>query len=270
METRILYGKSEAKRVRAEVTEEIRRTGVVPGLGVILVGDDPASHLYVGLKEKACAEAGIRFEKKLFSNDASTHEVLEAVKEMNGRDDIDAILVQLPLPESIDTQAVIDAIRPDKDVDGFRPDAIVTPVIVSAVRVLAEMADATPVGKRAAVIANSDVFAKPLVDMAAKLGYDAVSATDLAVAERLTGDADLVIIAVGRPGWLTRDKVRAGAAVIDIGTTRVGNSVLGDADAEGLIGHAAAITPVPGGVGPLTVAYLLKKTLELAKKNAGK
>ena len=266
MNTKTVSGKILADRLRAELAEEVRAMARKPGLGVVLVGDDPASHLYVGLKERACKAAGIRFEKRLLPADASQRELMDAIAGFNDREDVDAILVQLPLPPGFDVGAALGAVRPDKDADGFHERTEAEPVLVEAVRTLIDASGALPPGK-AVVVANSDVFADPVVLLLRAHGWNAQSVIDLAVADRLTQNADLIVIAIGRPGWLTKDKVKPGATVIDIGTTRVGDKVKGDADFEGLLGHVAAITPVPGGVGPLTVAFLLKNAVELAKRH---
>ncbi len=267
METRILNGRALAERLRAEVAEEIRTKKLGPGLGVVLVGDDPASHLYVGLKEKACREAGIRFEKRLFAADAAMKDVLDQIAEFNRRGDIDAILVQLPMPPQFDEDAVIAAINPEKDVDGFHPKSAVEPGIVSAIVRLIRSAERPVVGRRAVVLANSKVFAVQVAEGLRELGLSAEIAIDQPAAARLSRDADVVVIAFGRPGWLTKEKVKPGAVVIDVGTTRVGEKTIGDADFAGLQGTAGAITPVPGGIGPMTVAMLLKNTLELAERH---
>lgn len=275
MRTRLIDGRAEAARIRAAVAAEISETGIRPGLGVILVGDDPASHLYVKLKEKACSQAGIRFEKHLFPADTSEHRVIEAVEALNLRDDIDAVLVQLPLPPHMNEDAVVAAVDPEKDVDGFHPanvrafldgEAAAAPGLASVLSALADMSGEDLSGKRAAIVANSDVFARPVKKVFENRGMRVDVVTDLAVADRRTREADLVVIAVGRPGWLTPDKIKPGAVVIDVGTTRVGDAVVGDADFGALQGAAGAVTPVPGGVGPMTVAMLLKNVLKLARK----
>jgi len=267
METRLIYGKPIAERIRRALAEDIRRSGLNPGLGVVLAGDDPASHLYVGIKELAAGEIGIRFEKKLFPASAGTHEIIEAVEEFGRRGDIDGILVQLPLPRGIDEEAVLAAVPTAKDADGFRPDSPVPPVTVSAVRELVLASGIESAGRSALVIANSEIFAGPQRRMLEGLGFKSESITDLAVAGRLSRDSELIVIAIGRPGWLTREKINEGAVIIDVGTTRgPAGKVRGDADRDGLMGRAGAISAVPGGVGPLTVAYLLKNVAELAKK----
>ena len=274
METTILDGRALARRIRDEVAAAVRKDNLDPGLAVVLVGDDPASRLYVGLKEKACAEAGIRFEKHLFPQDAREADIVALIRSLNGRADVDAILIQLPLPRGLDEDAVIAAMAPEKDVDGFHPanlgrfleDGAVPPGLAEVVGMLAEASGRPLAGASAAVVANSDVFAAPLRKMLEIRGARVSTATDLAVADRLTREADFVVIAVGRPKWLTADKIKPGAVVIDVGTNRLDDGTVGDADSVNLAGIASAVTPVPGGVGPLTVAILLKNAVRLAKK----
>jgi methylenetetrahydrofolate dehydrogenase (NADP+)/methenyltetrahydrofolate cyclohydrolase len=262
METTILDGRAIARRIRDEVAAEIRADNLDP----------------VGLKEKACAEAGIRFEKHLFAADASENAITARLADLNRRDDIDAILVQLPLPAHLDEDAVIRAMAAEKDADGFHPanlerflkgDASAAPGLAEVTVTLAEAAGRPLSGAAAVIVANSAVFAAPIRKMLELRGAKVEIAADLAVADRLTRAADLVVIAVGRPKWLTADKIRPGAVVIDVGTNRVEGLTVGDADFGSLQGAAAALTPVPGGVGPVTVAMLLRSVLRLARKRRG-
>lgn len=262
--TRTIDGRAPASRIRAQVKDTIAREGLRPGLGVVLVGQDPASHLYVALKEKACAEAGIFFERLDFPADATQEEVLAAVRRLNEDRTIDAILVQLPLPPHFDTDAIVTAIDPRKDVDGFHPENLRAylqgagpmPGLVEAVSLLLDEAGA-PTHGLACVHANSAVFSMPVETMLERRG--------LAPTEDCSA-AEIVVTALGKPRSLTSGDVKAGAIVIDVGTSRVEGKTLGDADAAGLDGVAAALTPVPGGVGPMTVALLIRRTLELARK----
>lgn len=253
--TRRLDGRALGRRIRNDAMELIRSEGLDPGLGVVLVGDDPASHLYVGLKERACAEAGIRFEKRLLTSDASEDEVLEAVRAFNARDDIHAILVQLPLPDQLDESKVIAAIDPAKDVDGFHVETRLVPGLATGILLLAKEAGVPFPGKSLYVMANSDVFRGPVERLFFEEG--AVPVAD-------PKQADFIVIAVGKPGVLTKDMIKPGAVVIDVGTNRVGAKVVGDA--ADLSGVAGAVTPVPGGVGPVTVAMLIRNAVELARR----
>ncbi len=258
-------GHAEARRIRTSVKEEVARLARRPGLGVILVGDDPASHVYVGLKEKACAEAGILFERIVFPANVAQEDVLRAVVELNGRDDIDAMLVQLPLPPHLNTETIMNAIDPRKDVDGFHRENLRAylegagdePGLIEAISLLLDAASAPHHGL-ACVLANSTVFSVPLETMLSRRGLEP---TEDALA------ADVVVTATGKPGSLTSNMIKPGAIVIDVGTTRVDGKTVGDADEESVARVAGALTPVPGGVGPVTVAMLLKKTLDLAKRH---
>lgn len=266
--THPIDGRALAARIRAAVASKITELGIRPGLGVVLVGNDSASRLYVALKEKACAEAGILFERFLFPKDAPQEEVLTAIRRLNEDDAIDAILIQLPLPPQLDTDALIAAIDPRKDVDGFHPDNLRAclegagpmPGLVEAISLLLDDAGAPRHGL-ACVKANSAIFSMPVEVMLERRG---LSSTEDCTA------ADVVVTALGKPKSLTAEQVKPGAIVIDVGTTRLDGKTVGDADGDGLEGLAGALTPVPGGVGPMTVALLIKKTLELARARRGK
>lgn len=259
MTTRIIDGRALARRIRDEARRVVRENDLSPGLGVVLVGNDPASHLYVRLKERACAEAGIRFEMKLFTSEATEPEIVGAVEELNHREDIDGILVQLPLPEHLDESKVIASMAPEKDVDGFHEETHLVPGLATGILLLAKEAVDRIAGKSLHVIANSDVFKGPVERLFLDEG---------AVSVETPEKADIVVIAVGRPGTLTKDMIKPGAVVIDVGTNRIGAKVVGDA--ADLTGVAGAVTPVPGGVGPMTVAMLIRNTVELAKRHASK
>lgn len=275
-ETRHINGRKVARRIEDETRQEIAALGLDPGLGVVLVGDDPASHLYVKLKRKACERVGIRFELRKFGPDTDETEIIDTVREMNGRDDIDAILIQLPLPEGSDTDRIIRAMDPTKDVDGFHPDNIrqlddagggdLPGLTEGIIDLIAETGEDLNM-KRAVIAANSPTFALPLEMRLRQLGalpeFIRGDAPDITSYFR---DADIIITALGRPGLIIGDDIKEGAVLIDVGTTRVGDKVVGDVDAESVKGKASWLTPVPGGVGPVTVAMLLKNLVRLAKK----
>lgn len=267
MKTNLIDGRAIASSVKAAVAERVAKLSFKPGLGVILVGDDPASHLYVALKEKACLEAGIFFERISFPMDATEESVLKAVRAFNTNDSIDAILVQLPLPPQMDADTVIAAMDPAKDVDGFHPKNLKAyldgsgpmPGLIEAISVLLDVGGA-PTEGMSCVLAKNPIFSVPLEAMLTRRGTPPTEDC---------GAADIVVTALGRPGSLTAEAVKPGAIVIDVGTTRVEGKTVGDADTASLEGVAAALTPVPGGVGPMTVAMLLKKTLELSEARRG-
>lgn len=272
-------GKAIAAAVRAEVraeAEAMTREGKTPGLAVIVVGDDPASRVYVNNKKKACAEAGIHSEEFALPAETTQEELLALVDELNGRKDIHGILCQLPLPKHLDDKAVIAAISPDKDVDAFHAanvgqimigDYTFLPCTPAGVMELLHRTGISVEGKHCVVIGRSNIVGKP---MAMLLLHENATVTvchsrtqDLAAMCR---SADVLVAAVGRAGFVTTDMVKPGAVVIDVGINRGADGKLcGDVDpaVEEVAGY---ITPVPGGVGPMTIAMLLKNTITAAKK----
>ncbi len=265
--TEILNGNVLAKNIREKAGQRIAKLPHPPGLAVLLVGDDSASHLYVGLKERAAKEVGIYIEKFLFSADTTTAQLVEKITELNARKDIHGILVQLPLPGDQDTNAVVAAIDPNKDVDGFHPEnrkalaadtpLLVPPVALAVMRML-QASRAPLAGKHALIVGNSAIFSEPIVDLMREAGVTATFVeSDASALAAKTRVADIIIVAVGTAGFLTRDMVKQGAIVIDVGTNKTADGrVVGDS-APDLDGHAGFMSRVPGGVGPLTVAYLL-------------
>ena len=289
MSARILDGKSLAGDLRAETAGAVAAmkaaSGVVPGLAVVLVGDDPASRSYVAGKGKACAAAGIYSREIDLPASARRADILATVRALNADDAIDGILVQLPLPDSSIERDVVEAIDPAKDVDGFHPTNV-----GRMVQGLPSFVPCTPVGvveilRRAGVplagaaivvVGRSQLVGRPLSILLSQKGVDATvtlchtRTKDLA---RFTRAADVVVVAAGRPRTLTADMVKPGAVVIDVGVNRVpdasraaGHRLVGDVDFDAVAAVASAITPVPGGVGPMTIAMLLKNTLEAARR----
>ena len=279
----LIDGKAAAARLRAEVAVEVARfqaeRGRAPGLAVVLVGEDPASAVYVRNKGKATVEAGMQsFEHKL-SMDISEAELLELVERLNADPAVDGILVQLPLPDHIDANKVLTAIDPDKDVDGFHPvnagrlaiglDGFVPCTPLGCLKLLrAELGDLG--GKEAVVIGRSNIVGKP---MAMLLLADHCTVT---IAHSRTRDlpevvrhADIVVAAVGRPEMVRGDWLKPGATVIDVGINRVEGKLVGDVDFASASEVAGAITPVPGGVGPMTIACLIRNTLVSAARRDG-
>ena len=292
MSARILDGKAMAADLRAEIAAAVAAmkaaTGRVPGLAVVLVGDDPASRSYVAAKGKACAAAGIHSREIGLPATARREEILAAVRALNADDAIDGILVQLPLPDAAIEREILEAIDPAKDVDGFHPINV-----GRMVQGLPAFAPCTPVGvmeilrrsgtplsgAAVVVIGRSQLVGRPLSILLSQKGVDATvtlchtRTKDLA---RFTRAADIVVVAAGRPNTLTADMVRPGAVVIDVGVNRVpdpsraaGYRLAGDVDFEAVAEKAAAITPVPGGVGPMTIAMLLRNTVEAARRRRG-
>ena len=256
-----------------------------PGLAVVLAGEDPASRSYVTAKEKACAAAGIRSREITLPASAGRADILSAVRALNEDDEVDGILVQLPLPDSSIEREVIEAMDPAKDVDGFHPVNIgrmvlglpaFVPCTPAGVIEILRRAEIPLSGAAVTVIGRSQIVGRPLSVLLSQKGVDATvtlchtRTKDLA---RHTRGADVVVVAAGRPGTLTADMIRPGAVVVDVGVNRVpdaskasGYRLAGDADFDGLRDVAGAITPVPGGVGPMTIAMLLRNTVEAARR----
>ena len=304
MGARILDGTAVANQIRAELRPAVEaftsRAGRPPGLGIILVGDDPASHVYVSSKLKSAGEAGLRADLRRLPSSASLDEVLAAVEDLNRSEVHDGILVQSPLPEAMGADAerrVFDVVRADKDVDGFHPINVgrlvqnrAAPVACTPTGVieLLERSSIAIAGSRAVVIGRSDIVGKP---MALLLLHRHATVTichsRTPNLPRVAAEADILVAAIGRPGFVTSDFVKPGAAVVDVGTTPVtdravvewlfppgtkrhdaferrGSLVIGDVHPD-VANVAGALSPVPGGAGPLTIALLLKNTLRAAE-----
>lgn len=289
MTARLLDGKALAADLRAEAAAEAaafrREAGRAPGLGVILAGGDPASRSYVTAKEKACAEAGIVSREILLPGGVPRAQLLGAVAELNADGAIDGILVQLPLPDPSMEDEVIAAMDPDKDVDGFHPVnagrlVLGLPAFVPCTPAgIVEMLRRTGTelrGAEAVVVGRSRIVGRPLSILLSRKGADAtvtVCHTRTRDLAEHTRRADILIAAAGRPGTITADMVKPGAVVVDVGVNRIpdasrprGYRLAGDVDFEAVRGVASAITPVPGGVGPLTIAMLLKNTVAAARR----
>ncbi|HBP00149.1 MAG: Bifunctional protein FolD [Candidatus Uhrbacteria bacterium GW2011_GWF2_41_16] len=268
--THIINGRKLAVKIRMQVKKRISSLAHIPGLAVLLVGDDPASHTYVRLKEKACKEAGIFFEKHLYPSNVKEENILSDIATLNERTDIHGILVQLPLPHQ-NTDRMIAAIDPQKDVDGFHPEnirrldtdkpGIISPVALGIMKLITSTEKSFQ-GCSAVIIA-SPLFAHPIEVLLREYGIVStiVSAQDPLLKEK-TKTADILIVAVGKPNLITRDYIKSGAVVIDVGTTRVDNHIVGDVDRTSVESIAGWLTPVPGGVGPMTVALLLVSILK--------
>lgn len=305
MTARILDGKRVAQEIRDEVKENAKpliANGVVPGLAAVLVGDDPASKLYVGSKTKASEEAGLYSEAVILPPETSREELDAKLDELNAREDIDAILLQLPLPDHLDPEAFLDRIRPDKDVDGFHPINVgklvqkrpgPRPCTPAGVMELLRRENIEVEGKRAVVVGRSDIVGKP---MAMLLTHANATVTvchsrtrDLPSVAR---EGEILVAAMGRPAVIRREFIRPGAVVVDVGMNRAetldqvreffgddekrlaafekrGSTLVGDVHPRDVREVASAFTPVPGGVGPLTIAMLLSNTLDLARARRG-
>jgi len=274
---KIIDGKAVAARLDQKTAELVAKLGIRPGLAAILAGDDPASHLYVSLKEKACARLGIAFKKVLLPADAAEETVLAAVRRLNDDPDVDGFIVQLPLPPHLNEDKVVASIDTAKDADGFHVKNIaalllrrelVVPGLVAGIMELIGSTGAVLAGKTAVIVANSRVFFEPLAEMLKRAGTGLQEYAE-SYSPKLRSQcrsADILIVAVGKPNFITGDMIKPGAIVIDVGTNRLGGKVVGDADAASVKEAAGWLTPVPGGVGPVTVAMLLLNTVKLASK----
>ncbi len=280
---KILDGKAVAAEIRAELKVRagaLRADGVVPCLAVLLAGDDPASKIYVRNKKRACAEIGIESRELLFPADVTEAELIEQIRALNADPSVDAMLVQLPLPKHIDEARVLAEIAPEKDADGFHVvnagrlftgQESVLPCTPAGCMELLKRAGVEFAGKHAVVVGRSNIVGKPmamlLLNQHCTVTVCHSRTKDLA---RFTRDADILVAAVGRPGMITGDMVKPGAAVIDVGINRLDNGkLMGDVDFATAEPVAGAITPVPGGVGPMTIAMLMQNAILAAEKRHG-
>ncbi len=290
---KILDGKAISAEIRAELktrVAELAKKDIVPGLAVLLVGDDPASRSYVTAKERACEEAGIYSKEVKLPATATLEEILEVVNGFNADDQINGILVQLPLPDSAMEEAVIEAIDPDKDVDGFHPMNVgrmmmgmpaFVPCTPNGILQILKRSGIETSGAHVVVIGRSNIVGRPMINLLSQkteLGNATVTMchTRTKNMAEFTRQADIVIAAVGWPDTLTADMIKEGAVVIDVGVNRVedatkkrGYRLCGDVDFEPVAAKASAITPVPGGVGPMTITMLLSNTVESAVRRYG-
>jgi methylenetetrahydrofolate dehydrogenase (NADP+) / methenyltetrahydrofolate cyclohydrolase len=270
-------GKVLAEKVRAEVAKDVEAFGGPVCLATILVGEDPASHVYVGWKHKAADEAGIETRDHRLPESTSEQEVLDLLAELNADDTVDGILVQLPLPAHMDERRVIYAIDPEKDVDGLHPlnsgrlflgEPLHVPATPLGVMVMLAEHGIELEGKEAVVVGRSELAGKPMAMLLlAENATVTICHSRTADLAGHTRRADVLVAAVGRPGIVTPDMVKPGAAVVDIGITRTERGLLGDVD-PGVAEVAGYLTPVPGGVGPMTIAMLLRNTLTAAQHRA--
>ena len=277
---RILDGNVFAVKIREEVTTGVtalaNRFGESPGLAVVIVGENPASKVYVGRKHKACLECAIRSEVICLPENTPEQELLEVIDQLNTDPLTHGILVQLPLPRQINTENVLNRIRPDKDVDGFHPinvgnlsvgrDALI-PCTPNGVIKMMDIAEIPISGKNAVIIGRSNIVGKPMANLLlSRNATVTICHSRTADLPEVTRQADILVASIGKPNYVTPDMVKPGAAVIDVGINRVGDKLVGDVDFEAVKEVAGAITPVPGGVGPLTIAMLMHNTLKAARR----
>lgn len=289
----IIDGKKIATDIRAEVAEEVavlKKKGIVPKLVAVLVGDDPASHVYVSNKGRACVEVGMDHQTIKLPKETTHGDLLQLVHHLNRDTTVSGILVQLPLPKQIDEREIINAVSPDKDVDCFHPanvgrisigDPLFLPCTPAGVQELLLRCKMEPAGKHTVIVGRSNIVGKPLASMLIQKARGANSTvtvchTGTPDIGSMTRQADIMIAAVGKAEMITGDMIRPGAVVIDVGINRIddpskksGSRLVGDVHYESASAVASAITPVPGGVGPMTIAMLLKNTLKAAVHQAG-
>jgi methylenetetrahydrofolate dehydrogenase (NADP+) / methenyltetrahydrofolate cyclohydrolase len=285
MTARILDGKQLATTIQAELQQQVAawtlQSGITPGLDVILVGENPASQVYVRNKHQACERIGIASRVHTLPAITTQAELLQLIEQLNHDPKVHGILVQLPLPKQIASDAVLAAIAPSKDVDAFHAENVgllvqgrprFLPCTPHGVVQLLQRSAIPTAGKHVVIVGRSDIVGKPLANMLVQRGADATvtichsQTPDLG---QFTRQADILVAAIGQPRFITANMVRAGAVVIDVGINRVGKQLCGDVDYDALLSVASAITPVPGGIGPLTVTMLLWNTLKAAQLATG-
>ncbi len=276
-----LDGKDLAQRIKLQLKEETlelkESLGKVPGLAIILVGDNPASKIYVNSKIKGCSELGFESFAHFLPEDTSEERVLELIGELNEDERVNGILVQLPLPKHVDEKKVIDKIALNKDVDGFKPENLgllmlgdkdsMQPCTPAGIMELLRAYSIDLVGKDVVVVGRSNIVGKPMGSLLINEGATVTTCNsktkDL---KAKTSQADMVIMAIGQAKFLTEDMVKEGAIIVDVGINRTEDGLFGDVDYDGVSKKAAYITPVPGGVGPMTVAMLFANTMKAFKK----
>ncbi|MFP6666119.1 MAG: bifunctional methylenetetrahydrofolate dehydrogenase/methenyltetrahydrofolate cyclohydrolase FolD [Pirellulales bacterium] len=283
MTARILDGKALARKIEAEIADDvvefIQNNVLAPRLDVVLVGEDPASEVYVRGKRRACERVGIDGQLHRLADDVAEDELLGLIAKLNGDDAVHGILVQLPLPSQIDATAVLRAVNPSKDVDAFHPENVgrlvqgnprFLPCTPQGIQQLLVREKIETAGRHVVVIGRSEIVGKPIANILLQRGAAAdatvtVCHSRTADLPSITRQAEILIVAIGRPRFVTAEMVRPGATVIDVGVNRTEDGLVGDVDFDGVCEVAGAITPVPGGVGPLTIAMVLSNTLEAAR-----
>lgn len=282
MAAKLIDGKGLAARRRADLAEHVANfvseKEVQPHLAAVLVGDDPASAVYVRNKQSACEKAGIKSTLHRLPQSTTQAELLELVQSLNHRSDVHGILVQLPLPNQIDETTILDAVTPLKDVDCFHPENVglmvqgrprFLPCTPAGCQLLIAEAGVETNGAHAVVVGRSEIVGKPMAMLLVQKGSIANATVTIAHSRtrelaEITRQADILVAAIGKPNFITGEMIRPGACVIDVGINRVGDKLVGDVNFDEAVEVAGAITPVPGGVGPMTIAMLLQNTLTAA------
>lgn len=274
----LLSGKEVSARIKEELKTEVaalKEKGIFPGLAVVIVGDDPASRVYVNSKKKNCEELGIYSEEYALPENTSENELLQLIKKLNKKEDINGILVQLPLPRHINEENIINAIDPKKDVDAFHPANVgkimignydFVPCTPAGVMELIKESGIEVCGKECVVVGRSNIVGKPQAMLLLhQNGTVTICHSRTKNLKETVKKADILVVAVGKPNFITGDMIKPGAVVIDVGINRIADKKLvGDVDFESCEKIAGAITPVPGGVGPMTIAMLMRNTVKAA------
>ncbi|MCK5655416.1 MAG: bifunctional methylenetetrahydrofolate dehydrogenase/methenyltetrahydrofolate cyclohydrolase FolD [Candidatus Aureabacteria bacterium] len=291
---KIIDGKKIAAEIRGELKSSVsaikEKTGVVPGIAVLLIGDNPASKVYVSMKEKACKELGIYSEKHAIDKTITTEDLIKKIEELNNSSKIHGILVQLPLPDHVCEKDVLEAVNVDKDVDCFHPynvgrmligNPAFLPCTPAGVQELLVRSGISPEGKNVVIIGRSNIVGKPLFSILCQKAKNANATVSMCHSRtknlhEIASQADILVAAIGRPEFVKAGMVKPGAVVIDVGVNRVedtsrekGYRLTGDVDFEAVKEKASAITPVPGGVGPMTIAMLMKNTVAACRRQLG-
>lgn len=281
--SQIINGKELAKNIRLGLKDEVKElkeNGIIPKLAVIMVGEDKASKVYVKNKSKACEEIGIEYEEYLLDENTTIEKLLEVIDNLNDRKDIDAILLQSPIPKSLDINLAFQRINPKKDVDGFNPvnvgklalnqDCFVSCTPYGIIKML-EQYNIDIEGANAVIIGRSNIVGKPLIQcLLNKNATVTICHSKTKNIKDFTKNADILIAAVGKPKFVTEDMVKNNAVVIDVGINRTDDGLVGDVDFENVSKKASYITPVPGGVGPMTIAMLMNNVVKAAKNRKNK
>lgn len=291
---KIIDGKKIAAEIRGELKSSVsaikEKTGVVPGIAVLLIGDNPVSKVYVSMKEKACKELGIYSEKHAIDKTITTEDLIKKIEELNNSSKIHGILVQLPLPDHVCEKDVLEAVNVDKDVDCFHPynvgrmligNPAFLPCTPAGVQELLVRSGISPEGKNVVIIGRSNIVGKPLFSILCQKAKNANATVSMCHSRtknlhEIASQADILVAAIGRPEFVKAGMVKPGAVVIDVGVNRVedtsrekGYRLTGDVDFEAVKEKASAITPVPGGVGPMTIAMLMKNTVAACRRQLG-
>ena len=286
METKILSGKEVSKfyknKIRGNILD-LKKKGIIPGLAVVLVGDDPASKIYVNSKSRTCSKLGIFSKTLTYSNKITQTELITVIEKLNKDKQINGILVQMPLPSHIDEFEIINCILPEKDVDGFHPENLGKLVIgkesfvsctPAGILAILKYYNISVEGKHVVIIGRSNIVGKPLLNLLYQKNDFGNATVTICHSKtknlsKITSQADILIVAAGNPNMITVDMIKEGSVIIDVGINRIkdestkkGYRIVGDVDFEGVKNKVSAITPVPGGVGPMTITMLMQNTLE--------